>query len=378
MKKFLTAAIAIAMLVPCVASVIAVDGEPAPVNGTLTLTEESHLQIADGVIDMIDGTITVGELKTNFAGSVTVASPEGEAKEDEKAVATDDVVSTENDSAKAIIWGDVDRNGKTNMRDVSSMMKYIAEWEPDISETAADVQRDGKVNLADVSKYLKYLAEWEDVSLGNVRMVFENKANKIENEDETLDLFFTNMMNKTDRGNTTNTGENSFKMELGKNEDESCQAIIASLNNREGLTAELTDFVYEYGDAVIESRLEWVHYYDEDLAYPIISDYSKEVDEWWFNEPYVIWHDGHWPEVVLPMADSFELKENRSQHFIITVSSTKESPAGMYKADLVFKDADGTVLKSAPVYAYVHNFTVPDSPYSASLFQTNWTSGKNG
>ncbi len=40
--------------------------------------------------------------------------------------------------------------------------------------TAADVDKNGKINLGDASKMLKSVAKRDDISLGNVRRVFEN------------------------------------------------------------------------------------------------------------------------------------------------------------------------------------------------------------
>ncbi|MBR4881099.1 MAG: DUF4091 domain-containing protein, partial [Clostridia bacterium] len=77
------------------------------------------------------------------------------------------------------------------------------------------------------------------------------------------------------------------------------------------------------------------------------------------------------PEVVIEMTDTFELKAERNQQFVITVESTKDTPAGMYKSTLTFKDAEGKEVKKANVYAYVYDFTLPDAPYSASLFAGN-------
>ncbi len=378
MKKILSAALVAAMLVTGTVSVFA-DDAVVPAAG-LTLTEQSYLTLDRelGYVDMIDGTITVGELKANFNGTVTVNDKDGNAKADDAAVASDDTVTAGEDSLKAVIYGDVNRDGKVNLSDVSGILQYLAKWGTNISLYAADVNKISEVNLVDVTKLLKAIAGWEDISLGNVRMVFENKANEIEGEDKTLDLFFTDMMEKLGRTQTANNGKNSIKMKLAKNESEGCQALMVADSYREGMTAELSDFVYEYGNATLESKLEWIIYYDHNMAYPIITDkYKNNVKNWQNSGDCVVWHSDEYPEVVMPMADSFELQENRLQHLVITVTSTKDSPAGMYKANLDIKDAEGNVVKSAPVYAYVWDFELPDTPYSASLFCTQWYGGEN-
>ena len=376
MKKLISAVLVTAMLAGSTASVFA---ENTAADG-LVLSEGSYLTLdrTTGYVDNIDGTLTVADLKANFEGGITVASPDGTAKADDAYISTDDTVTAGTDSLKVLIYGDANRDGKVNLSDVSASLQSIAKWNISANTDAVDVDKSGELNLVDVTKLLKALAGWEDISLGNVRMVFENKANIIEGEDATLDLFFTDMMEKLGRTQTENNGNKSFKMKLAKNESEGCQALMVADSYREGMTAELTDFVFEYGGATLESKLEWIIYYDHNMAYPIITDEYKGRPSAWSNrEGCVVWHDDEYPEVVMPMADSFELQANRLQHLVITVTSASDSPAGMYKADLILRDSDGKVVKSAPVYAYVWDFTLPDTPYSASLFCTQWEGGKD-
>ncbi|MBE6708911.1 MAG: DUF4091 domain-containing protein [Ruminococcaceae bacterium] len=351
MKKLLTLVLTGAMLLSCAVSVFADDAG-------LALAEGSHLKIENGIVDMIDGAITVGELKANFAGAVDVAG-----KADDAAVCADDVVTAGGETAKAIIWGDASKDGKITLTDATRMLQSIAKWNVAISETAADVDRSGKLNLSDVSKLMQKLAKWSDISLGNVRMVFENKALTAEHDDPTLKLSFTSMMHKVGVKELSHTGENAYKMKLARNEDESCQALLWSDTAKEGMTAELAPFVHEYGDATIDGKLEWVIYDDKVAVFTTVIRDGKLTD------PQEVYTDDM-PEVLLDMADSFELKGERTQHFVITVSSTKDTPVGMYKSTLTFKDAEGKAVKCANVYAYVWDFTLPDAPYSASLFGT--------
>ena len=328
----------------------------------LELTDASHLKLdrESGYIDMIDGTITAAELKENFASEVTVASPNGEAKADDAAVATDDVVTAGDDSIRVLIYGDADRNGKINLNDVSAMLKHVANWSIDISEAAADVDRKDAVNVADVSKLLKYIAGWDNISLGNVRMIAENVKQTAEHEDTSIDMYFTSMMNKTAREVTESTGEYVYRMKLARNETESCQVLLSATENREGLTAELSAFEYEFGGYSIDGKLEWIYYYSTSVLPDASLGYRGDRQANFVK--------GEYPEVVLPMAESFELTANRTQHMVISVTSGKDAPAGMYRASLDIRDSGGQVIKTAYVYAYVWDFTLPDAPYSASLF----------
>ena len=349
MKKLLTLVLTGAMLLSCAVSVFADDAG-------LALAEGSHLKIENGIVDMIDGTITVGELKAEFTGAVDVAG-----KADDAAVCADDVVTAGGETAKAIIWGDASKDGKITLTDATRMLQSIAKWNVDISTTAGDVDRNDKLTLADVSKLLQKLAKWGNISLGNVRMVFENKALTAEHEDSTLKLSFTSIMNKVGTKQLSHTGENAYQIKLARNEYDSCSAILYSETDREGMTAELAPFVSEFGDATLDGKLEWVIYEPNRAVFTNLIDDNKLIT------PQQVYSDDM-PEVVIAMADTFEMKAQTNQMFIITVESTKETPAGMYKSTLTFKDAEGKAVKQATVYAYVWDFTLPDTPYSASLF----------
>jgi len=356
MKRILSALLASLMLLGVAPAAIFAEGEPS-----LTLSESSHLVLdtEKGYVDKIDGTITVADLKSNFTSAITVKAGDTE-KADDKFVATDDVIFAGTDSLRALIYGDVDRNGKVNLSDVSGAMKHVARWNPDINADAADVDKSGVVNLLDAGKLLKAIAGFDDISLGNVRLVFENKAEIAENEDAGMNLFFTDMMHKLGATTYVDTGLDAFKIKMAKNEYESCQVLVYSDTAREGLTVELSDFVSEYGDATMPSKIEFVKYYDCALFTQVNPWYVERNDDSLISDDF--------PEVILPATAPFELKENRAQHFVITAESTKDTPAGMYTATLTFHDADGKEVKKATVYANVWNFTVPDAPYSASLF----------
>ncbi len=335
---------------------------PVMAEGTLELTADSHLTLGEIYVEGIDGTITADALKANFTGDVDVAGKTGST-----AVATDDAVSCGGESLRALIYGDVNRDGKITVTDVTSMLKRLANWDVSVNSDAADVDANGKVNVSDVTKMLKYLAGWDDISLGNVRMVFENAKLTAPAEDGDVDMYFANTMLKIGRSNTTSTGENAFRMRLARNEFESCQVYLSSTADKEGLSLSLSDFEYEYGGAVLESEVTR-HFYMKLGMYekllPVFDPHSA-VDD------YI-------PEAEIPLADTFELAKDCSQGFLITVESKKDTPAGMYRAALDIKNASGEVIKTAYVYAEVWDFTLPDTPYSASAFNGSDGAGSHG
>ena len=61
--------------------------------------------------------------------------------------------------------GDVNGDTYINMKDLTRLQQYLAEWEVDINKTAADVTGDGKLTMGDLTRLQQYLAGWK-VTLG--------------------------------------------------------------------------------------------------------------------------------------------------------------------------------------------------------------------
>lgn len=286
-KKILSAILACAMLFAASPAVIAEDSG-------LALKAESHLKLdrETGYVDGIDGIPTVAELAKNFESPVTVRSASGESKADDKLVACDDVISSGNDSLKALIYGDVNRDGKVSIGDAIDVLKIIAGWDTTVNKDAADVEKDGKVNVSDAIKLLKYVANWSDISLGNVRMVLDNSKQTAPSEDSRINMYFASMMEKIARENTTPTGNNAFKMSLARNESESCQAILAASEDKEGLSAEISDFEYEYGGHSLKAHLNWEHYYNIYVTDKVSGMKREQLND------LLLAGEGYYPEAV--------------------------------------------------------------------------------
>ena len=98
------------------------------------------------------GRFTVGQ-------SVDVGNGKYEVKD-----ACTGAVTSEKYGADDVLWGDIDGNGKVNLRDVAYLNRYLAKWDAYTTlpnPAAADVDGNGKVNLRDVAYLNRYLAKWE-------------------------------------------------------------------------------------------------------------------------------------------------------------------------------------------------------------------------
>ena len=69
-----------------------------------------------------------------------------------------------------ILYGDADRNGTVNSKDLTALRRHLAEWSgysaDAIDFSASDVNLDREVNSKDATVLARYLAQWTDVSIG--------------------------------------------------------------------------------------------------------------------------------------------------------------------------------------------------------------------
>ena len=367
MKKLLSAALAGAMLL-CMAPAAIADetvGELKPhALSYLTVDYEK------GIIDGIDGSITISKLENEFEGDITVKSPDGKTKSGSDAVCTDDVVSSGNDSAKAVIYGDLNRDGRVSVGDAVDSLKKVAGWDIEVNEYAADVDRSGSVNVSDAILILKKVAGWDGISLGRVRMIAENDRLVAENDDPDLDLCFETPMIRVGRSSIAPTNNFVYEMKLARNETESCQAVLSTVADKE-VTPELSAFRHEKFDYELESEVLGSYYYNLNVFYDLVADSSFKKNA--NGVAYAYNYDGHhvgdyYADPLPKITGPVELKAGTSKIFMINVTSQKDAPAGMYRATLNFKDNDGNIVKSAYVYAYVWDFTLPDGTYSVTDF----------
>ena len=57
--------------------------------------------------------------------------------------------------------GDINGDGKVNMKDATRLHQYINGWKVTVVEEAIDVNGDGKVNMKDVTRLHQYINGWD-------------------------------------------------------------------------------------------------------------------------------------------------------------------------------------------------------------------------
>ena len=66
-------------------------------------------------------------------------------------------------TVSSAIPGDINGDGKVNMKDYAQLQRYLNNWDVAIEESAADVNKDGKINMKDYALLQQYLNGWDVV-----------------------------------------------------------------------------------------------------------------------------------------------------------------------------------------------------------------------
>ena len=171
------------------------------------------------------------------------------------------------------------------------------------------------------------------------------EAPSAEYEAEDLALWFNHAYTRTAEEETKHGEKITYRMTLARNETESCQLLLSSKTNREGLFAELTDFRNASGRVLRADLFEG--YYFEVQGRKII-------------------------DPLPPVRGAFSLAQGRSKTLLIKVYADAESEPGEYEALVRIKDSEGREIKKASLFAYVWNFVLPEETSCKTLTDLSW------
>ena len=187
-----------------------------PVSGAdkaLTLKAESRLTLdrEAGCIRGIYGEVTADDLAAEFDDGAVVAV-------DDRVLGGGDLVPSEavvrqgEDELRVIIYGDVNRDGKINVRDIILLLQKVAGWDVSVDVSAGDAEADGKISLADVIAVIRWAAGWDvilgeavypavDFELGDFSVVVPSETDNFENEAARLLCTALDSVYGTTKGN---------------------------------------------------------------------------------------------------------------------------------------------------------------------------------
>ena len=341
MKKFLTLALAAVMLFSALPAAFA---EENPTEPTLCDASAYEINPETGYIENIPDFITVRELLNNFCDKdkLTVTSADGTALKLDDPAGSGALVSCGNNAVKVLVHGDVNRDAKINMKDISGMIRLLASYDVDIVKEAMDVNYDGNRNMKDVSAMIRYLAGW-NVDITN-HAIYDAKT--AENEDSTVTMYFDHIMNRISETSTEPNGYYSYTVRTAKNEIEDVQILLTSEEEKTGLTLRVGDIVNQNGD-VLPMEVRYGYYYSFNVM---------DTDGDRFVDPYIT------------LDGPFDLPAGLSRSFLIKVKTPIDAEAGLYKTDVELLDSEGKVIKTAEVRVYVWDFVLDDETACDTAF----------
>ena len=214
------------------------------------------------------------------------------------------------------------------------------------------------------------------------------------NDDATVKLWFDHLTQKVSRYDTSgkDIGDQSYTIQMGKNEIEGCQFFLYSPTNKK-VTIKISDFTNDQGEKLVTEL--GVEYYVEDgylthhgypagFVYPdavipyesyITSGNGEEHGAFGTDADhrvdfgnYIIlgpFSGSNWNFEKYPFRDSI-------RGFVVQAETTADTTPGAYKATIEVYDVDtGECIKMANLYTYVYNVTLSDETAMDTAF-TLW------
>ena len=162
-----------------------------------------------------------------------------------------------------------------------------------------------------------------------------------ENEDSSIDLWFDQSTQKTNRTETQSTGRTGYTVRMAKNEAENCQFFISpekTINAR----IEIEDFKNSSGDKVqFETFYEFYHNINNTMI----------------------------PDALPPLTGAVTVSGGESQGFVIQLTTLADTPAGTYNSVIHVYDNDtGKEVKRAAVAVKVWDFELSEKTELRTAF----------
>ncbi len=187
-------------------------------------------------------------------------------------------------------------------------------------------------------------------------------------EDESLSLWFEHSFKKVMTSDITPSGMDTYSVYMAKNEIENAQFVLYSDQQKDNMTAEITDFTNENGDTLAAELYYQMYVTVSDLDVTSVLGATSAEDS--------IIREGEQPDPMVPLSaiGAFQLNAGKSQAFYIRLKSTPATPSGWYSATLNIRNAQGQQVKTAQVFAYVWDFALSEeTALETSIYMANDT-----
>lgn len=153
----------------------------------------------------------------------------------------------------------------------------------------------------------------------------ESEMNKLIN----ITSWFTNSFSKI-QPDTENNGNISYKLYMAKNEMESCQLILRSVEKLSNLIIEANPL--------------------NNIGIEVLREYYIETQT-----------DTYYPDPLAPSTDNFILKANENLTFLLKFKTTKRTDTGEYNVNIKIKQNDTQNILNLKVTIHIWDFVLPES-----------------
>lgn len=343
MKRFLILVLTAAMLLCAVPTAIA--------------GEESAAFVADtrapasfcGDLVVVDEPVSVAEVLSYFKNGAQITALD--AGDTPLALADDAIPGTKlvsgEESRTVVLRGDVNVDGKINVRDIVNAMGIIVS--ADTATAAADVNADSAVNARDVISLMRHLVGYDE---------FFGEAGVLSQKgDAQISVYFDSLMHRVSKRDVTVYSKPCGVYHMAKSETEDALLNIVSEKQLAGVTVNIGALENDGGEA-LDVTVRTGYYYD----YPV---YKKIMTGLRFQSPL---EDGPHAEALPKLLSPLDLQENESHGVVFQVMTDADTASGWYSAPVTLTTADGTTVKEATLRFYVWNFVLDEKPATESAF----------
>ncbi len=193
------------------------------------------------------------------------------------------------------------------------------------------------------------------------------------NEDPSIKMWFEHSFKKVMTSDTTPSGMDTYSVYMGKNEIENAQVVLCADETKTGIRVSVSKFKNENG-ATIDASVFYQMYVTlsgvDTLGY-----YGATAENSFIR-------NGEQPDPMVPAningVPRATLNAGKSQAYYIRLKTTEDTEPGWYSAQFNVYNSEGQNVKTATVYAYVWDFTIPEKTALKTSFYLDNRTDSNG
>lgn len=304
---------------------------------------------------IVDEAVSAAETRSYYKNSeqIAVTDKDGAPLALDALAAAGSKLVCGSQSVTVRVRGDVNTDGKLNVRDVVNMMKSIVAEE---ANSVSDVNADGVLNARDVVSLMRKLVGCDE-PFGEESVYAKSGAS-----DATV--YFDTLMHRVGQSDTTVYGDQIGLIRMAKNEIEDASMFVVSGKDRDEVTLEVGELKNDAGDVLDLTVLEgfaWSQTIFKRLVVRNVQAADNQVTD-------------YFTEALPKLVGSFRLGANESKHFVLQVATEADAAPGYYSCDVVVRAADGAEIKRSVLRVLVWDFALDEESACDTAFGFSWSS----